>query len=187
MKGTITALGSFLDRNIGRCPRCMKLAFISALAAWLLYAAALFVLPVGILRELAIVVPISLTTLWTAHAVTYAARVLAALWSEYLDTDQQVAVNDGSRVATRRNLLWVLATTTSIVGTATLWAPVPALAAGHPCGPDKVCPDDAPNCCSRTYGKCCNGNWACVPLGKCYASHSDALAACGQGTIWACS
>ena len=186
MKGTILALGSFLNRNIGRCPRCMKTAFIYALLGWLLYAAALFGLPRGILSELAIVIPISLTTLWAAHTITYAARVLAALRSEYLDTDKQVPASGGSHVTTRRNLLWVLATATSIVGTAAVWLPAPALAAGHPCGAGKVCPDDKPNCCSHTYSKCCDGNWACVPLAKCYATHSDAQAACGQGTIWAC-
>ena len=179
-KGLRRALG-FADRNIGRCPRCMKIAFLAALASWAVCAGLLFVAPTGSAAGL-LIVPLALTTLWVAHVGTYAIRVLGLLQIEYRPVPVPV-----SAISRRRTLLWVLGTTASITAAATVWLPSKAFADGHACGEGKYCPDDAPNCCSRSQGKCCDGNWACTANGSCYENHEDARAACGGSTVWACS
>lgn len=187
----VAAVMSILDRNIGRCPRCMKIAFICALGAWLLYLSARLAWPQHDHLALAAIVPIAFTGLWLAHATTYGLRVLRTLRSEYLGPAPIASADctsvSAQRMSTRRSLLWVVSTAVTVTMAGALWLPARAFAAGHPCGEGRNCPDDAPNCCSRSAGKCCDGNWACVSLGKCYAKHEDARNACGSGTVWACS
>lgn len=172
---------AFADRNIGRCPRCMKIAFLAASAGWLLHVLWQMVHPADLGHAL-LAIPVALTSLWLAHVASYACRTFGLLHAEY----RAVPV-PARAVERRRALLWVLGTAASITAAATVWLPSSVLAAGHPCGAGKNCPDDAPNCCSRSQGKCCKGNWACTANGKCYDRHEDARAACGSSTVWACS
>ena len=184
----ISRLMSVFDRNLGRCPRCMKTAFSCAVVSWPLFLALWLVSPNNGLASWASVVPIGLTALWFAHVGTYGARVLQALRTEYLGGVPSRAAASECDFIDRRRLLWVLGTAASLTVFASVWLPTVAFALGHPCGTGRHCPDSAPNCCSRSQGKCCNTGWACTVNGKCYASHSDARAACGaNGIVWACS
>jgi hypothetical protein len=68
-----------------------------------------------------------------------------------------------------------------------IWLPSVASASGHPCRTDH-CLDSAPNCCSRSLGKCCNGNWACYSSGTCHQTHAETSRKCGShGTVLACT
>lgn len=189
LRSTLNWIFSVWNRNIGRCPHCMKTAFLSALASWSIYFPVLMLSPGTHLPLISLWLSIGLTGLWLAHATTYGTRVLLALRKEYLGPASigSVDADYGSlqTVATRRTLLGLVGTAASMTAMAALWMPAVALAAGHKCGKGH-CPDDAPKCCSHSLGKCCNGNWACVHLGKCFQTHSAARRACGKGRIWSC-
>lgn len=172
----------FLDRNLGRCPRCMKIAFISAVASWAAFLVLWPLLPFD--GKWLSLVPVAFTALWVTHASVYGSRVLNKLRAEFATAELRPV--GASRVMNRRRLIGLMGTAAGFTLAAAVWLPNKAYAAGHPCGEGKVCPDDAPNCCSRTLGKCCNGGWACVPLGKCYADLASARADCGTGEIWSC-
>lgn len=62
-----------LDRNLGRCPRCMRTAFLFAAAAWLLAGA---VIAVGGRAQSLVVtaMAIPLTALWLVHICVFALR-----------------------------------------------------------------------------------------------------------------
>jgi hypothetical protein len=168
----------------------MKTAFLSAIASWSAYFLILVLSPETHLPLISLLISAGLTGLWLAHAITYGTRVLLALRDEYSGSAStgfiDAVYGSPQTVATRRKLLRLLGTAASITAVAALWIPSEAFAAGHQCGKGR-CPSSAPNCCSRSAGKCCNGNWACVHLGKCYRTHSAARRACGKGRIWACT
>jgi hypothetical protein len=64
-----------LNHMLGRCPRCMRQAFLATLGAWGL-AAVLIALDVGSgMATPMVVVAIGLTTLWLAHVAAFALRV----------------------------------------------------------------------------------------------------------------
>jgi hypothetical protein len=64
-----------LNGILGRCPRCMRQAFLATLGAWGL-AAALIALDVGSwMATPMVVVAIGLTALWLAHVAAFALRV----------------------------------------------------------------------------------------------------------------
>ncbi len=185
MENLISGSMGWLDRNLGRCPRCMKVAFACAAASWVALFASQALLPGTMAVAIAYVATVSLTALWVLHFTVYTARTLMMLWSEYIGDGArpQSNIHDFSR----RDLLWVCGNALSIGVLASVWLPASAFAAGRPCGSGH-CPDSAPNCCSRSQGKCCNGNWACTKSGTCHSKHSDARAKCGKnGTVWACS
>ncbi len=182
----MNAIRNFFDFNIGRCPRCMKIAFASALGAWAIYLAARTVWPE--IPILALALPLVLSALWLAHVAAYSGRVIALLCTEYRPVSASTSRNSAeASELSRRSLLSVMVLAAGVIATGTIWFPGRASAAGSPCGEGHTCPDDAPNCCSRSLHKCCNGNWACSTTGKCFTSHSDARAACGSGEVWACS
>ncbi len=80
----ISKLIAVLDRNLGRCPRCMKTACLCAAVSWPVFFALWLILPHEGLTKWLILAPIGLTALWLAHVATYAGRVLGLLRAEYL-------------------------------------------------------------------------------------------------------
>ena len=188
VRDSISKLVHLLDENLGRCSRCIKIAFICAFISWLAVLSADFMWPAEEVRNLLFPVAVGLTTLWLLHFSAYTARVLAALWSEFIGSSIP-SHNHGNRHGLgRRDFLWVCVSALSIGVVASLWLPTPAFAVGNPCGEGRNCPDSAPNCCSRSKGKCCDGNWACTKTASCHAKHSDARKKCGKnGIVWACS
>lgn len=174
MRYTIAKLKSVLDANIGRCAYCMGTAFLSALAAWAVYAGVQLLWPSAGLADAFILLPVGLSLLWTLHLTVYTGRVLAALHAEY-------GPGGAPPEAGRRDMLWMFGTAVSLGLFAAVWLPVQALAAGQSCG-DGHCPDDAANCC-RSVKKCCDGIWACTKTGTCHANHTSARKKCGQDGI----
>ena len=98
-----------LNRILGRCPRCMRQAFLAALGAWGL-AAALIALDVGSwMATPMVVVAIGLTGLWLAHVAAFALRV--AMSARHAEVDsrgpRQTAVNSPrNSPGWRRSQLW---------------------------------------------------------------------------------
>ena len=84
MRNSISKLVHLLDDNMGRCPRCIKIAFVCALISWLAVLAAHFIWPAQEFRKLLSLVALGLTAVWLLHFAAYTARVLAALWDEYI-------------------------------------------------------------------------------------------------------
>lgn len=176
-------LKSAINQKLGRCPYCTKTAFLYSLTAWAVaMAAQLFWLPAAVVN-FAIAVAVGLTILWLLHFLFYTVRVFGILRSEYGHgrAQRKQAIPD----ARRRNALAIIGNAVCLGVFASVWIPNRALA-GNPCRPGRRCPDDAPNCCSRTSGICCNGNWHCG--GNCYKRHADARRRCGSNArILACS
>jgi hypothetical protein len=165
----------------------MKIAFASMVFSWLAVVSISAFSPVDWIVPLAILVAGGLSLLWVAHLTAYSGRVWAALWREYGASVAVKEVPDAAGRFERRDVLRLGASALGFGLLAAVWLPLEAFAAGRPCGEGKNCPDDAPNCCSRSLGKCCDGNWACTKTGTCHDTHSAARAKCGSdGVVWAC-
>ena len=67
-----------LDRAMGRCPRCMRKAFLAALAAWALAFAMIGLSVASWITTSMIVVALGLTALWLAHIAAFALRTVMA-------------------------------------------------------------------------------------------------------------
>lgn len=176
-----------LYSNIGRCPWCMKIAFLCASASWLVYAAFAFFIPDSRLSTISLLISVGLTALWLLHFFTYTARVTAILWTEYVTHPRQSDPEGQGERPDRRKVVWILGNALSLGVMAAVWLPTAVMARGNPCGEGKHCPDSARNCCSRSLGKCCSTPWACLTSGKCYQTHAEARRGCGSGTVVACS
>lgn len=186
MQNSFSKLVNILDNNLGRCPTCMKTAFVCAFISWFAVAAVEIFWPAGVAGLLVFLVAIGFSVLWTLHFTTYTARVLAALWSEYIGNTAPLSANGDGHAIGRRDLLWVCANALGIAVIATVWLPTSAFGQGQQCGKGR-CPDDAKNCCSRSQGICCDGNWACTKTRTCHPNHTSARAKCGKsGIVWAC-
>src|SRR6266849_3747835 len=158
MQSSIARVWSTLDRNLGRCPRCMKTAFLCAVLSSPLFLVGRLARLDGWMA-LILSVPIGLTALWLAHFVTYGARVLRKLRAEYASTPFE------SAATSRRDFLWLLGTTMGLTVFATVGLPDVAFAlryCGFVNGKDLYCPDETPNCC-RSREACCppDTGWAC--------------------------
>lgn len=178
-------LMSFLDRNIGRCPRCMKSAFICAVASWPLYGTLLMLQPGAVLAEGAILLPLGLSALWLAHVGTYGTRVLRTLRLESRNPAAPPAIDRRQGMVTRRNIFWLLGNTAVITATASLWLPSIAFArAAAPASKDgkptsstghaddasvqtaqNECPPGFPIDCQN--GNCCPADSSCCDVGGC--------------------
>lgn len=177
---------SVVDQNLGRCPRCTKIAFLFALVSWVALLIVQQLWPDTVAAQLTIAIAGGLTTLWLLHFFAYTGRVLNALYSEYVRGRPLLARADGKHDVGRRNLFWVFGNAVALGMVASVWLPNAAFALGSPCRPGRSCPDHAPKCCSRSSGICCDGNWHCNS--KCFNSHADARKYCGtKATISACS
>jgi len=166
----------------------MKTAFLCAGAGWVAALVAHMMWPWGIFALLVSLAAIGLTVLWALHLAMYSGRIMVALWAEYVTEPTPLPANAARRSISRRNMIWVCASALSLGIVAAVWLPATAFAAGSACGEGRACPDSAPKCCSRSQGKCCNGNWACTKTASCHDKHADARAECGSdGTVWACS
>ncbi len=175
---------SFLDRNIGRCPRCMKSAFICAVASWPLYGALLMLQASTVLAEGAILLPLGLSALWLTHVGTYGTRVLRILRRERLSAASPLVVDRRQSIVTRRNFIWLLRNTAVLTATASL----PSLAFARAVAPasndatptssashadngsvqtaqEEECPPGYPIDCQNGY--CCPANSSCCDVGGC--------------------
>lgn len=171
-----------IDRHLGRCPRCMKAAFLWASVSWMTVLFAKTIWTEAFAIQLLTSIAIGLTVLWTMHFSRYTSRVLALLWSEYQGHSQREPQFNQNR----RDFFWIARNSLALGLLAAVWFPSTTSVAGSPCRPGRNCPDAAPKCCSRTSGICCDGNWSCN--NKCFEKHADARKSCGANTtIIACS
>lgn len=180
-------VASRLHAGLGRCPTCMKTAFLCSSLCWLAALGWHFLRPGDGFGPLITLIAIAMTSLWLLHFVVYTGRILRMLRSEYVLLRPPARSPAGHGSITRREMLWTFGSAVGLGLAAAVWLPGDALAAGSRCG-DGYCPDDAPRCCSRSQGKCCNGNWACTKTGTCHDKHADARRQCGRsGIVWACT
>ena len=199
MTDPVRQLTSFLDRNIGRCPRCMKVAFLSAVASWPLYGTLLALRPNALIADAAIVVPLALSLLWVAHAGTYGTRLLRRLRAEYGGASPQAGDRPPGGVG-RRSFLWILQSTAILTATASVWLPSLAFARagdrplqmaqggcpqGYPidCGTGSCCPQNS-SCCRSG---CCPSGYPHKCGGRCFQTLQGALDnGCSMGQIDVC-
>ena len=81
----IQSFTNLLDRTIGRCPKCMRKAFLAALGAWaLVFTVTAFSFASWLFSPMA-VVALSLTALWLAHIGAFALRTTMAARRATLD------------------------------------------------------------------------------------------------------
>lgn len=196
MPNLAVRLISFLNQNVGRCPRCMKSAFICALVSWPLYGAILVLQPQTLLAETAILLPFVLTVLWIAHAGTYGTRILRRLQVEYRSATLLRALGRHQSKATRRSFVWLLGTTAVLTATGSVWLPSVAFARasastrmdGRPFSSSRRaddtpvrtvqqsgCPNGYPLDCGST---CCPPNSSCCFPGCCPSGYPHT---CGSG------
>jgi len=164
----------------------MKTAFPGAFTSWIVVLVVLMFWPGDVVRNFVSLTAVAFTVLWLLHFAFYTARVLAALWSEYIVGAVPPGDDGKDNGYDRRDLLRVCGSALSLAVLAAVWLPTSAFARGQKCGTG-YCPDDRPKCCSRSQGKCCNGNWACTRTRTCHATHAQARGKCGRnGVVWAC-
>jgi hypothetical protein len=72
------ALISALDHAFGRCPRCIRKAFLSALAAWLVTLLAIALGASPLATALFSIAALGFSTLWLAHLIAFASRTSIA-------------------------------------------------------------------------------------------------------------
>lgn len=182
----LLALLSILDRNIGRCPRCMRTAFSCALAAWCAYLAAQLAWPAPGLPAVAIAAPIGLTTLWLAHAITYGTRVFTLLTNAGATPSHPIPP---TRRTTRRDLFRVLASTAAITAVAVLnlskaaraQVLCPPIQPRVRCGGAFACP--GPVVCRPCNYLCIIKDPPLCKLGNCYAALDHCEKLCGPGNV----
>lgn len=135
----------FLDRNIGRCPKCMGQAFLVAIAASAVTAAAvLFGLPYWLTVVALIVVAASLL-LWLCHIVAYALRTtLSAKNAETNEVQGEVGLSRRAFAATfAKSAAYAIVTTAFVT--------VSASAQGR-CNCSQCRPEQS--CCPTANGYC---------------------------------
>lgn len=147
MRGISNWVWTVLDRNLGRCPKCMRQAFLAALFSWIAVAATGVAVDETIVTVALAAVALGLSALWLAHLATYAARVTAR-------GGAAPAAGKGDGLS-RRELIPVFARTLGGIALATA---MPAAAFG-----EGTC--DCSKCNSDQY--CCptaNGYCGCFPM-----------------------
>lgn len=117
----MTSLIGLLDRNLGRCPRCMRKALLSAVAAWILAGAAIAV--GGRAQSLVVTAgALALTALWLAHVCVFALRATknrAAQMAAHAPSGT-AAHDAGDRLSSRRSFIIDFAATLAFTAAATI-------------------------------------------------------------------
>lgn len=152
MRNMPKQLLDYLAAHVGHCAICMRRSLLSAVAAWVAFAAVLLVWPGGALRAFAGGVAVALTILWMLHVIVRAARVTARTSGERA----VVGVKPGRRRAIgavlRAASIGVVASLPSLA-----WPSVALAFCGQ-------CTRDA-DCGGRSNGWCCK-NTAPVNSGR---------------------
>jgi hypothetical protein len=135
MSHLIGTIKTKLDANLGRCPRCMRQAFLATLGAWFL-AGALGPFAARDITGLAMGLAVSLTLLWLAHLGAYALRAARVTNDRPVESRRRFAAN-------LLKAAGAMAAITALSGT--------ALADGccdcSKCRTDQVCCKTANGCC----------------------------------------
>ena len=163
----VSRQASIITTNLGRCPRCMRSAFVTAVIASLLASAAAFTLarPVAVA---AAAIATGFALLWLAHAFVFAWR-----WVRVTMIGEHVSLKSWSAdVISRRRAMAVLMRAFAATLAASI-IPSAAFAACN-CGqPGCSCSDPAfPKCVynpTRNESICCGPNG--VPCGAMYMTY----------------
>ncbi len=167
-----------LDRNLGRCPRCMRLSFRFAAGALIVTAGCYFAAVGPTATIIAAVAAACLTALWFLHLVTFAARrvELAAPADGRMLAVAGVPSVDPAR-ATRRHALRLF--TGGLAAAALLSIVMPRNAVAQSC---TQCPGYRYVCITTS---CTTSGVYCCPEGHPYLNHCDCL--CYDSTNFNCN
>ncbi len=155
----MTWRGSYVHRQLGRCPTCMRQSFIAALISSLTAAAAWLWLGRPLMAALISVTATGLVLLWLAHVVAYARRAQADGPTQR-DADHDLP--DPSRRALAPGFAKL------VVGVALATALPPALAHANCIQFPVCCTKDGDCVCS---GRCSGAKTATCPQGICLSPH----------------
>lgn len=147
------SLFSLLDRTLGRCPRCVCLAFLAALSASVLAIAFLAVRGSSMVTTMMMAAAIALTALWLAHVAAMALRVAIAARRNSLPASSTAPASSN-----RRRFLAEFARAASVAafGTALMALAGTVLGQGR-CDCSRCRPDQY--CCPTANGYC-----GCFPM-----------------------
>lgn len=166
--------------NIGKCSKCMKLAFAAALASSVATLSAFVVAPLW-LATVGAIISVSLILLWIAHVWLYTLRSIRATAAL---TPQNQVVKRQAQLWPRRRVLAVFVRTLIF---SAMMSVLPKSAYAQECNcyadNDCSCPPDFPNCIfnpSNGEAICCGPNavgcagpqqtWCCPPGSNCYGT-----------------
>jgi hypothetical protein len=142
----MTSLVAFVDRTLGRCPRCMRKSFLAALAAWaMVFVADAMRVPSAAGMALTLV-SLGLSALWLAHVAAFAGRATAAAMSK---GSSGATMPTSSPLRSRREVAIEFARTTAFVALATALSTKVALACVQP---PKSCSANSDCTCSQCCG-----------------------------------
>ena len=152
------SLMRWLDRKIGRCPKCMKTAFRLAVASWVLAIVAALVDAPALLPA-ALVLALLLSLNWLIHIVCYAARMTYAKYRTEQNLRRLVAPSADAPWPSRRRVLISFSKGLAFAAMATAVSYRFAMAQSCSCGDsDCECPPDFPQCVfnpARQESLCC--------------------------------
>ncbi|MDU8928856.1 DUF3624 family protein [Alisedimentitalea sp. MJ-SS2] len=187
MGGYVARFQKFWDRKFGRCAKCMRLAFLSAVSGWGALGLAMALGLGSVVHAGLLVLSLGLTVLVVAHVATFAARQTR----QVIRTSRGETVRIGAHAAlpvaetvvktmSRRQIIGLALRYAAVAGGATLGLTQRAQAA---CGD-----------CAATFGAgyydcithfCNNVGQTCCPPGYPYLNHCDCI--CYDGTGFDCN
>ena len=144
---------------LGRCPRCMRAAFLTAFFAWIVAAGALWFVPgpVAIALSAAALLP---TALWVAHLAAYGWRLSHAPLAMGCGSANVLAY-EGAAPHSRRDAVATFCKWVAFAALATAIHPSVAVAAGR-----MLAQNDGG--CPQGYPLACPGSDTCCPAGTPY-------------------
>jgi hypothetical protein len=177
-------LMSALDRNIGRCSKCMRKAFIAASAAWFVLSCAW--VAGGLLDSLlfagALTFAIILTALWLLHLATFAARFAISLPASRMPDEENLTGTKApaAKAFSKRIFLAKMAKAFISIAMATILPSGFSLAYGRCKDPNAwLC--NTSFCNNENGPVCCNEKWRYLNHCDCKCYDSSSFS-CGSYT-----
>jgi MFS family permease len=159
MKNLVSKIGNILNAVLGRCPKCMRLSFISMLGACGLVLLAAMVTQSPALLIATRLIAAGAAALWLSHLMAYAKRNALRANGDVQPRRQFIA-------AFARSFIFVMAATAFPVGT--VFAQSCDCASNMKCcwnyaGDVSVCAPLDANCCAHA-----SSPWSCPQGHDCY-------------------
>jgi hypothetical protein len=163
----MNAIASLVDRNIGRCPRCMHISFLAGGVASIIAVVVALADFSPLLSKCINLIAVGLALLWVSHVIVMSARLVRAVLRGRAGKDR-VKIES---VSTSRRSFFPLAT--KALAAATLISVLPRAAhAALQCS--KTCPNgsNASQTCPEKYCTCMcdcaiDGDAECHCVGPC--------------------
>jgi hypothetical protein len=156
----IRSFANLLDHAIGRCPRCMRKAFLATIAAWPIFFVITAFSGASWMWAPMLVAAVGLTALWLAHIGAFALRTTMAARHATLDLSaSKSAQTVVTAASSRRQFVAEFARTAAVAAVATaLSARANTVLAAGTCDCSKCRSDQV--CCRTANGYC-----GCFPKG----------------------